>query len=169
MFKARPLAGFTLMELVAVIVLIGIVSVYAASRFFSRSDFDARGFFELSIQAVRYAQKVAIASGCDVRVQFTASGYALHEWINGGSCAADPGGAGLTTLPRPGGGSYSDTTPNDFSVGSAMLYFDSIGRPRIASGGGFGSLIGSATSLTVGSRTLAIESETGFVRCTAGC
>ena len=167
--KARFAVGFTLTELITVIVLIGIVSVFAASRFFSRAAFDERGFFELSIQAVRYAQKVAIASGCDVRVQFTGTGYALHEWINGGSCAADSGGSGLTPLTRPGGGNYADAAPGGVGVGSALIYYDSVGRPRDASGGGFGSLLGTATSVAIGSRTLSIEPETGFVRCTAGC
>ena len=167
--KRLSIAGVTLTELVTVIVLLGIISVFAASRFFTRSDFDERGFFEISIQAVRYAQKVAIASGCDVRVQFTGTGYALHEWINGSSCAADSGGSGLTPLERPGGGDFSDTAPDGVSVGSAIFYFDSIGRPREASGGGFGDLIGSATSVAIGGRTLTIEAETGFVRCTAGC
>ncbi|MBI2994812.1 MAG: type II secretion system protein [Gammaproteobacteria bacterium] len=161
--------GATLTELITVIVLLGIVSVFAAARFFSKSDFDERGFFELAIQATRYAQKVAIASGCDVRVQFTATSYALHEWINAGSCVADSGGSGLTLLQRPGSGDFTDTAPDGVSVGSAMWYFDAIGRPREASGGGFGNLIASATSVAIGSRTLTVEPETGFVRCTAGC
>lgn len=169
MSATRYRTGFTLTELVTVVVLLGIVSIFAASRFFSRSDFDERGFFELSMQATRYAQQVAMASGCDVRVQFTGSGYSLHKWINGGSCAADSGGAGLTLLQRPGGGDFSDTAPDGVSVASAMWYFDSIGRPRVASGGGFGNLIASAASVTVGGRTLTVEPETGFVRCTAGC
>ena len=168
MSQVRHSTGFTLIELVTVIMLVGIMAVLAGSRFFSKSTFDERGFFELSIQAVRYAQKIAIASGCDVRVEFTSSGYSLKEWINGASCAADSGGAGLTLLQRPGGGDFTDPKPGDVSVGSAMLYFDSIGRPRDA-GGSFGSLLGSATTVAIGSRTLTIEPETGFTRCTAGC
>jgi MSHA pilin protein MshC len=159
----------TLVELVMVILLIGIIAVLAGPRFFKRSDFDARGFFELSIQAVRYAQKYAIASGCDVRVQFTSTGYTLSQWINGGSCAANSGGAGLVALPRPGGGNFNDTAPSGVNVGTALLYFDDIGRPRSASGAGFGTLLSAATSVVVGGRTITITPETGFVRCSAGC
>ena len=168
MSQVRHSTGFTLVELVTVIMLVGIMAVLAGSRFFSKSTFDERGFFELSIQAVRYAQKIAIASGCDVRVQFTSRGYTLKEWINGASCAADPTDTGLTLLQRPGGGDFTDTKPSDISVGSATLYFDSIGRPRDVSGS-FGTLLSSATNVTIGSRTLTIEPETGFTRCTAGC
>lgn len=156
--------------MVTVVMLIGIIGAITASRLFQRNDFDNRGFFELSIQAVRYAQAFAMASGCDIRVQFTATGYSLSQWINGGSCAADPGGAGLTPLVRPGGGGYSDTAPSDVSVGTALIYFDDIGRPRDANPGpGFGSLLSSSTSISVGGRTVTIAPETGFTRCTAAC
>ena len=170
MSQVRHSTGFTLVELVTVIMLVGIMAVLAGSRFFSKSTFDERGFFELSIQAVRYAQKVAIASGCDVRVEFASSGYSMQEWINGASCAADPADTGLTLLQRPGGGNFTDTKPSGVSVSAALLYFDSIGRPRDANiGVGFGNLLSSSTGVTISSRTLTIEPETGFTRCTAGC
>lgn len=167
--KARYDGGATLTEVITVVLLVGILAALAAPRFFGKSDFDERGYFELAIQAVRYAQKSAISSGCDIRVRFDGSSYALHQWINGGSCAADSGGAGLTLLQRPGGGNFTDPAPAGVSMGTALLYFDAIGRPRDASGGGFGSLLTSATNVTVGGRTLTIEAETGFTRCTAGC
>jgi len=160
--------GATLTELITVMILLGIIAAFAAPRFFGRSDFDARGFFELSIQGVRYAQKLALASGCDIRVRFDGSSVALHQWINGGSCAADAGGAGLTLVKRPDGGDFTEAAPDGVSVGSALFYFDSVGRPRDA-GGGFGNLITTATSVAAGGRTLTVEPHTGFTRCTAGC
>lgn len=152
-------------ELVTVIVLVGIVAVFAAPRFFGRSDFDARGFFEVSIEGVRYAQKLALASGCDTRVNFDGSGVALHQWISGGSCASGAcTGAGLTPVQRPGGGTFSETAPDGVSVGSATFCFDSIGRPRNTVG-----LLAGPVSVAIGSRTLSVEPDTGFTRCTSGC
>ena len=158
--------GHTLTELVTVILLVGIVAAFAAPRFFGRSDFDDRGFFELSIQAVRYAQKLAIASGCDIRVNFDGTGVALDQWISASTCAKNScAGAGLTPVEQPGGGAFSFTRPSpDVSVGSALFCFDSIGRPRDA-----GGLLGAAVSVAVGGRTLTVEPETGYTRCTAGC
>ena len=157
--------GHTLTELVTVIVLLGIIAVFVAPRFFGRSDFDERGFFEVSIQAVRYAQKLALASGCDTRVNFDGAGVALHQWISGGSCAAATcSGAGLTPAKRPDGGPFSETAPAGVSVGTATFCFDSIGRPRDAVG-----LLAAPVSVAVGGRTLSVEPDTGFTRCTAGC
>jgi len=162
--SARSL-GHTLIELVTVMVLVGIVAAFAAPRFFGRSDFDERGFFEVSMQAVRYAQKLALASGCDTRVSFDGSGVALHQWISGGTCAAAAcTGAGLTPVERPGGGAFDETAPSGVSVGTATFCFDSIGRPRNTVG-----LLAAPVSVVVGGRTLTIEPDTGFTRCTAGC
>lgn len=157
--------GHTLTELVTVILLAGIVAAFAVPRFFGRSDFDERGFFELSIQAVRYAQKLAIASGCDIRVNFDGSGVALHQWISGGTCVSSVcAGAGLTPVERPGGGSFDEDAPGGVSVGTTTFCFDSIGRPRNA-----GGLLNAPVSVAVGGRTLSVEPETGFTRCTSGC
>lgn len=157
--------GHTLTELITVIVLAGIVAAFAAPRFFGRSDFDERGFFELSIQSVRYAQKLAIASGCDIRVNFNGSGFALDQWISGGACTANAcGGAGLSNVLRPEGGDFSETAPDGVAVGNATFCFDPIGRPRNA-----GGLLATPTGVAVGGRTLTVEPETGYTRCTAGC
>ena len=71
--------GVTLIELIVVLLLIGILSAYVASRFFSTSSFDQAGFTQQSLSSIRYAQKLAIASGCDVRLTFTATSITLHK------------------------------------------------------------------------------------------
>src|SRR2546422_3661161 len=58
----RPLArrrGFTLPELVMVIVVIGILAVVTAPRFISWKGFSSRGFYDEAQAVVRYAQKTA--------------------------------------------------------------------------------------------------------------
>ena len=74
--------GFTMVELVMVMVIIGILAAVVGPRFFDRRVFDERLFYEESLAAVRYAQKLALASGCPVRARIPGlspetSGYAL--------------------------------------------------------------------------------------------
>jgi MSHA pilin protein MshC len=69
--------GFTLVELVLVIVILGVISVTALPMLFSRTDFEQRGFFDELLQATRYAQKLAVASNCDVQVTLNSGDFAL--------------------------------------------------------------------------------------------
>jgi len=69
--------GFTLVELITVMVLIGIMAVVAVPRFFDRSAFDSRGFFDETKSLLRYAQKVAVAQRRTVCVALGGSGVAL--------------------------------------------------------------------------------------------
>ena len=71
-------AGFSLVELITVILLLGILGVVALGRLTDQNLIAARGFFDDTVSAVRFAQKLAISTGCDVRVNTTASSYQLR-------------------------------------------------------------------------------------------
>ncbi len=72
-------AGFTLVELVTVILLLGILSAIAIPRLFNLNNYQTRAAYDEVVGAVRYAQKLAVASGCPVRVQLAAGGYSLQQ------------------------------------------------------------------------------------------
>ena len=59
--------GFTLVELVVIILLLGIVSAVAVPKFFNLSDYRTHAVYNEVAGAVRYAQKLAVASGCEVQ------------------------------------------------------------------------------------------------------
>ncbi len=85
---AETQRGFTLIELVVVIVMLGILAVYVAPQFFSASLFQSRGFADQVQAALRYAQKQAIAQHRNVCVAVTSSDITLM--IAGASGATFP-------------------------------------------------------------------------------
>jgi len=82
--------GFTIVELIMVIVILGIISAVALPRFFDRNTFDERFYFEEVLSSVRYAQKLAVASGCYIRAQasqINGSGVTLYHYNQCGNKA----------------------------------------------------------------------------------
>jgi prepilin-type N-terminal cleavage/methylation domain-containing protein len=71
------LAGFTLVELVMVIMIIGVLSVSFAPRVASLSTYEVRTWADELRHALRLARSLAIYRGCAVRVTVGADGYAL--------------------------------------------------------------------------------------------
>mgnify|MGYP000049147144 CR=1 FL=1 len=72
-------AGFSLIELITVIVLLGILSVFAVGRLMSPDQFAVKVFFNDTVNAVRFAQKLAVGTGCDVQVRMSVAGYQLRR------------------------------------------------------------------------------------------
>ena len=71
----------TLPELIAVLVIAGLIAAFAASRWDSGSGVgvDELGFRERTMTALRLAQRRAQADGCEVRVTIAAGGYQLAQ------------------------------------------------------------------------------------------
>lgn len=151
----RRCSGFTLIELITVITLVAIVAAMGIPRFVDHNDFIERGYAEEALSAIQFARTLATASGCDTQVDFSSTGYSVSQWTPG-SCAAT--GSSPTVVTGPDGSALSGAAPSGMSIGSASFYFDRIGRPR----GSGGALLGSATAITVGTRQITIEAETGY-------
>lgn len=152
--------GVTLIELVAVLVIVGVLAFVAAPRFVSVTPFEQAGFRDEAIAALSYAQKLAIVSGCYIRIDFAASGYQLRRSASAVNCRDLS--AGLAVVARPDGTPFSSAPPGGVAVSSLSVFFDTVGRPRdVASG----LLVTNPAALTVaiGPETIQIEPETGFV------
>ncbi len=114
MVSSAPCAsqrGFTIIELVIVMVVIGILAVFATSRFADRADFQARGFQDETRSLLRYAQKSAVAQRRTVCVALNAAGVVLTIDTNtpgDGTCDA------ALALPSPaqGGGGLVPSVAN---------------------------------------------------------
>lgn len=147
--------GFTAVELITSIVIIGILGAVAGPRFFDQTTFAARGFADEVAASLRYAQAVAVSSGCDVAVTFTATTYAAAQRAASNltpPCATS--GAWVTPVARSDGGMLSGTAPNNIQIGpAAQLVFNSQGQ--ITSG---------PASLSVGTFTISIDANSGLLQ-----
>ena len=88
--------GFTLIELIMVMVMLGVLAVFAAPRIFNSDDFYARGFHDETLGLLRYAQKTAIAQRRMVCVVLADTGVTMTIDTN-----TPPDGNCDATLPPP--------------------------------------------------------------------
>lgn len=154
--------GFTLIELIVTLILLGILSVYALPRLLAPSDFYAFGFHGETLSYLRYAQKTAIAQRRTVCVAFSASSVTLtiaanpatYDCATVGVLQGPQGESGTVTLNARPGVSYSSVPTN--------FYFDGLGRPITSAGTGTPQ---STQTILVNSvtRSITVETATGYV------
>jgi len=137
--------GFTLVELIMTMVIVGILAVFAAPRFLGTNVFQSRGFADQVQASLRYAQKIAIAQHRFVCVTIAGNSLSLAT----GTTAAC--GTPLTSLS--GGGDYVVGAPSGITVADASFNFNALGRPSAAQDI---TVSGHATHIIV-------EAETGYV------
>jgi MSHA pilin protein MshC len=130
--------GFTIVELIMVIVILGILAAVAAPRFFDRKVFDERFYFEEVLTAARYAQKLAVASGCSIKVFVDSDGYQLTYAKDCGIGATDPKINDL--VADPSGGDYRGDNEYHVKIDKNFtVTFDSLGTASPADSVVFGN------------------------------
>lgn len=151
--------GFTLVELVTILVMIGILAAVAIPRM-DTSVFYAAAFHDRAVAALRYAQKTATSHRRVVCVAFTSSTVTLTiDHDKSGACDGQ-------ALNLPGGSSNivqsGDTTNAIFSAPvPATLYFQPDGR---GTSNFAGTTIYSDSPTISGQTTITIAGATGYVQ-----
>ena len=144
----RDARGFTLVELVTIMILVGILAVVAIPRM-DTSVYHAARFHDQTVAALRFAQKTAVSHRRLVCVTF-ANNHALALTIastNGGACAMN--------LLLPG------TTSNELvSSDAGTAYFD----PLPAALSFYADGTSSGASFSAGGTLISVIAETGYVR-----
>lgn len=153
-------AGFTLVELIMVIVLIGVLATVAGPRFFSADIFEDRFFYDDAVHAARYARQFAVTKGCYTRLNITSTQFELQR---DSDCSSGTLSFSVA-LKRPEDQSeiFRNTDAPSGTV-AANLVFDNQGRAGSVSGNNF-TAYSSTQTFTIGDRSFQVDGETGFVR-----
>jgi MSHA pilin protein MshC len=168
--RRRGAAGFTILELIVTIVIMGILAAVATARFVGRGGFESRGYFDETIALVRHAQKTAIAQNRSVIVEISGDRVAVC-YVAG--CAGAAANRVRSTLDLNRSARMAQNCLNDASwlctgrpdgvsplgTTAATITFDALGRPSTGvtitiSGSESGDL----------TRQIIVEPETGYVR-----
>lgn len=148
--ERRSRNGFTVVELVVIITIVGVLAAIAVPRFMGADGFRSRGFYDEAQGIVRYAQKTAIAWRRSIFVCVTATAVSASTTACGAPITNPLSGALL-----------SSTAPSGVTLSPASFSFDSAGRPNP----------NTPVTITLSSsiagdpaRQIVVEAETGYVR-----
>ena len=145
--------GFTLLEVIAVLVVMGIITAIALSRFSIISP-DLMARTEILKSHLRYAQSRALNTNAVWGIRFSNAAYWL---FNNGSIN--------NRVALPGEDSNSVTLPSGMSAGTGIVSFDSWGRPCTDQAGQTIQSGDRTITISCGgdSKTATITQNTGFI------
>ena len=146
--------GHTLIELITVIMILGILAAFAVPRFFDAQVFEEHGFYEEVAAALRYGQKIAVGSGCPVRVTITASSYDLKQQAASGNRCDPVDATWAVPVMLPDGQAAAGSTPAGITLGPVTTFqLDGLGQTNL----------GGNLTVTVGALSMTVQAQSGYV------
>jgi len=153
----RPTGGFTMVEMVVVIAIVGIMAAVIMPRFVGRDAFASRGFHDQALGTVRMAQKIAIAERAGAvppkTLIFVVAGVTSIQVCRTAAC--NPG----TQVADPvTGAPLAAAAPSGVTLTPVTFSFNGLGQPSAAA-----NIILTSTIIGDPARQIAVEAETGYV------
>lgn len=145
--------GFTLIELITIMILVGIIAVVALPRMSLLGGWNEIGYRDRVKATLEYARKSAVAQRRVVRVIIAASGLTVEAQQQ---TPEGEGTAGWRALTLPGSNGNSFAAPGGVSLTPAndAVTFNALGQPDAAK----------SYTVSGGVGTITVEAETGHVR-----
>ena len=167
--------GFTLVELIVVLIIVGILGAIGAARYLDRRAFDSAGFAEQTRAMLRFGQKLAVGQNRTVYAQLNGSTIALC-FANSAPCPVASqvpaiGSNGGAAACRPSGW-YCEAPPGTIAYAvtpssSSTICFDALGQPGVAAGNtcNAAAFTGAAVNISGDGATTAVNvaAQTGYV------
>lgn len=130
--------GYTLIELVTVILVVAILAVFIGIKTPSTTTYSLSSVTEQLRRDLRYTQSLALSLNMDYSLNISASSYSI--------------------TPAPPSGAYSVVMPAGITLSPvSTITFNSMGAPGSAA-------TVTVTATGVASNTITVTAETGFVQ-----
>lgn len=144
--------GFTIVELIMVLVLISITSAQFIPRFFNLTSYQQKVLFDDTLNALRYAQKLAITMRCNVKFSISSNTYTLKQPAVMSNCRSQNSVHFTQAVVHPATGDSFTGNEVGITLSDTTLYFTAEGVVST-----------DAVIVVGGTDFIAVVSKTGFV------
>jgi MSHA pilin protein MshC len=155
--------GFTIIELVMVLVIVGIMAIVAGPKFFSTVDYDRLVYYDEVLNSIRYARKLAIATNAHIQINLTSTSITLRRRTEGSNCTTGTTFSPITD-PATRTIGYVKTAPDPVTLifsPNWPIYFNGLGQAMSVSDC---TVVATGTVTIVNGNTVTVSGETGFVQ-----